>query len=154
MLPMRTVGTGLSEQPSLVLDLKRKALFVYFQLPIFNSIYKPTSSVDVYQEYCLKIPFSQLMKIFQTRDLVSGCTSHFTFLESPAIYHRRIKNIQSTFVDEASWRDGDTWYRQTHVVHNPQAQATLPISLRKQNPVIDIGKQDGNFIPRAGRLII
>jgi len=139
-MPMRTVGTGLDEQPSLVLDLKRRALFIYFRLPIFSSIYKPTSSADVYQEYRLKIHFSQLTKIFQTRDSLSGCTSHFTFLESPAIYHRRIKNIQSTFVDGTSWRDGDTWYRQTHVVHNPHAQATLPISLQKRNPVIDIGK--------------
>lgn len=139
-MPMRTVGTGLDEQASVVLDLKRRALFVYFQLPIFNSKYKPTSTADVYQEYCLKIPFPQLTRIFQTRDPVSGCASHLTFLESPAIYHRRIKNIQSTFIDETSWRDSDTWYRQTQVVRNPQAQATLPISLRKQNPVIDIGK--------------
>lgn len=140
MLPMRTVGAGANEQTSLILDLKRRALFVCFQLPIFNSKNKAASSTEVYQEYRLKIPFSQLTRIFQTHDPGSGCTSHFTFLESPPLYYRRIKNVSSTFIDETTWRDADTWFRQTHVVHNPQGLSTLPISQRKQNPLIDIGK--------------
>lgn len=140
MLPMRTVGAGAHEQTFLVLDLKYRVLLIYFQLPIFNSKNKPTTVAETYQEYRLKIPFPQMTRIFQTHDSASGCTSHFTFLDSPPLYHRRIKNVPSTFIDESSWRDSDTWFRQTHVVHNPQAQATLPVSLRKLNPVIDIGK--------------
>lgn len=140
MLSMRTVGAGLDEQASLVLDLKRRALFVYFQLAISNSKKKPASATDLYQEYRFKIPFPQMARIFQTRDSTSGCTSHFTFLESPPLYYRRIKNVSSTFIDDNTWRNSDTWFRQTHIVHSPQTQATLPVGLRKLNPVIDIGK--------------
>ena len=159
MLPMRTVGAGASEQTSLILDLKRRALFVCFQLLIFNSKSKPGSSTEVYQDYRLKIPFSQLTHIFQTRDPVSSCMSHFTFLESPPLYYRRIKNVSSTFIDETTWRDADTWFRQTHVVHNPQELSTLPISLQKSNPLIDIGKSIFELFPsvsssRASQLII
>ena len=139
MLPMRTVGAGFGEQAFLVLDLNRRALFVHFQLAISNSKQKPTSTTDLYQEYRLKIPFPQMTRIFQTRDSTSGCMSHFMFLESPSLYDRRIKNVPSTFIDDNTWRDSDTWFRQTHIVHNPQAQATLPVGLRKLNPIIDIG---------------
>ncbi|KAI9927937.1 hypothetical protein MW887_002789 [Aspergillus wentii] len=140
MLPMRTVGAGTEENASLVLDLKSKAMFVYFQLPIFNTKQKPNTTSQLYHEYRLKIPFTQLTRIFQTRCSKLGTTSHLTFLNSPPIYHRRIKNIASTFIDENAWRDSDTWFRQTYIVHNPQELATLPVSLRKAKPVIDIGR--------------
>lgn len=143
---MRTVAAGLGEQAFLVLDLKRRALFVHFQLAISNPKQKPASTADLYQEYRLKIPFSQMTRIFQTRDSTSGCMSHSMFLESPPLYNRRIKNVPSTFIDDNTWRDSDTWFRQTQIVHNPQAQATLPVSLRKLNPIIDIGKSMVNHI--------
>ncbi|KAL3466733.1 RNA dependent RNA polymerase-domain-containing protein [Aspergillus heterothallicus] len=132
MMPMRTVGSSTNEQASVVLNLRRKDLLVYFKLPIF--------SAKQSQEYRLKVPFSQLDKFFQTQDPSTGHISHYTFLSSPPTYHRRINNIESTFIEETSWRDADVWYRQAHIVHNPQEHATLPVSLRKQNPVIDIGR--------------
>lgn len=140
MLPMRTVGAGHGEQAYLVLDLKRRALFAYFQLAIFNPKQKSATGTGLHHEYRLKIPFPQMTRIFQTRDSTSGCISQFTFLDSPPLYHRRIKNIENTFIDGSAWRDSDTWFRQTHVVHNPQGQASLPASLRKLNPIIDIGE--------------
>lgn len=140
MRPLRTVGAGHDEQAYLVLDLKRRALFVYFQLAIFNPKQKSAKGTGLQHEYRLKIPFHQMTRIFQTRDSTSGCVSQFTFLDSPPLYHRRIRNIASTFVDETSWRDCGTWFRQTQVVHNPQGQANLPASLRKLNPIIDIGE--------------
>ncbi|KAL2853945.1 RNA dependent RNA polymerase-domain-containing protein [Aspergillus pseudoustus] len=132
MMPMRTVGSSTSEQASVVLNLRRKDLLVYFKLPIL--------SAKQPQEYRLKVPFSQLDKFFQTQDSSTGNISQYTFLSSPPTYHRRINNIESTFLEETTWRESDVWYRQAHIVHNPQEHATLPVSLRRQNPVIDIGR--------------
>jgi RNA-dependent RNA polymerase len=139
MMPMRTVGLSTNEQASVVLNLRRKDLLVYFKLPILGR--------QQSQEYRLKVPFSQLDRFFQTQDASTGNISHYTFLSSPPHYHRRINNIESTFIEETSWRESDTWFRQAHIVHNPQEHATLPVSLRKQNPVIDIGKAD-SFNPQ------
>lgn len=140
VLPMRTVGAGIDEHASLVLGLKHRAMFVYFQLPIFNSRQRPIETTGIYQDYRLKIPFAQMTKIFQTSGSASEGVSHLTFLDAPPVYHRRIKNIASTFTDENSWREADTWFRQTDIVHNPQELASLPISLRKFKPLIDIGE--------------
>lgn len=136
MLPMRTVT---SDRPTpLAIDLRSKALWIYFE----HKIKYPTSkhkSDFLLQNYRIKIPLVQLSRIFQTRDKITGRTSHFVLLESPAIYQRRLNNIGATFVDPISWRDNDAWFRQTYILHNPHQIAPLPVSLRKAKPVIDIG---------------
>lgn len=139
-LPMRTVGTGNTEKTSLVIDLKLRVLDVYFQLPIFNPRNKFANPADILHQYRVRIPFPQLTQVFQSRDGESGCVSHLTCLDSPPLYHRRVKNIPSTFIDDNNWKDADAWFRQTYIVHNPQGMTSLPVSLRKMKQVIDIGK--------------
>ncbi|KAL4863777.1 hypothetical protein BDV12DRAFT_201783 [Aspergillus spectabilis] len=135
MMSMRTVRSSTNENAPLVLDLRRKEMLVYFQLPIVGTGHRLPP-----QEYRLSVRFSQLDRFFQTRNSSTGGFSHFTFLGSPPIYHRRIRNIESTFLEKTSWYESDTWFRQAHIVHNPQELATLPVSLRRQNPIIDIGR--------------
>lgn len=139
IVPMHTVGTGIDKHPFLVVDLKRRVLQVYFQLAIHNPRQNQTTAA-VYHDYRLTITFTQMTKIFQTSDPVSKTVSHLTFLDAPPVYHRRIKNIASTFTDENSWREGDTWFRQTDIVHRPEELAALPIGLRKFKPLVDIGR--------------
>lgn len=139
MLPMRTVGNETNEQAFLVIDLKRRDFFVHFQLPIFNNKQKSASTGETYNHYRLRIPFVQLVKMYQMQDPNSSKVSHLTFLDSPAIYHRRIQETWVTFTDDLSWRESDTWYRQTSVVYNPDELSTLPVSLKRSKPVIDIG---------------
>ncbi|PKX91697.1 RNA dependent RNA polymerase [Aspergillus novofumigatus IBT 16806] len=140
MLPMRTVGNARNERALLVIDLKRRDLFVHFQLPIFNNKPKSASTGETYNQYRLRIPFVQLVNMYQMQDRKSGKVSHLTFLDSPAIYHRRIQETWVTFNDDISWRESDSWYRQTSVVHNPDELSTLPVSLKRSKPVIDIGR--------------
>ncbi|KAL4805531.1 RNA dependent RNA polymerase-domain-containing protein [Aspergillus unguis] len=135
MVPMRTVGTLTSRKASLVLSLRRKDLFVYFELLMPDTSHRSTP-----QEYRLRVPFSQLDRFFQTIHPSTGVISHYTFLGSPAIYHRRIQNTENTFVEETSWRETDTWFRQTQIVLNPPESANLPVNLRRNNPIIDIGR--------------
>ena len=140
MLPMRSVGSSANERVLLVLNLKQKALLVYFQLPIFTTGYKSTPVSSVLQEYRLKIPFIQLSQTFQMRDAVTGDTSHFIVLDSPPLYHRRISNIDVTHSEESNtWRESETWFRQTYIVRNA-LEPSLPIGLKKAKAVIDIGE--------------
>lgn len=139
MLPMRTVGNERNERAFLVIDLKRRDLSVHFQLPSFKNKPKSASTGETYNQYRLSIPFVRLVKIYQTRDPKSGKVSHLTFLGSPAIYHQRIQETWVTFNDDMSWRESDSWYRQTSVVYNPDELSTLPVSLNRSRPVIDIG---------------
>ncbi|RDW86205.1 uncharacterized protein DSM5745_02847 [Aspergillus mulundensis] len=132
MVPMRTVRSLTTPNASLVLDLRKKNLVVYFEL-------HPLSS-PVPLKYRLTIRFSQLDRFFQAENLTTEGVSHFTFLSSPPIYHRQIRHTQNTFTNETSWRETDTWFRQAHIVHNPQELATVPVNLRKLNPIIDIGR--------------
>ncbi|PLB52422.1 RNA-directed RNA polymerase (Sad-1) [Aspergillus steynii IBT 23096] len=139
--PRRTVGQGPKENAFVVLDLKSRALYIRFQLAVsFSS--KPTANQpsEPYQEYRLKIAFVQLTEIHQAADPASGAVTHFTVLDSPPVYHRRITNVASTFIDDNNWREADSWYRQTYIVHRPLDLASLPISLRRGNSLIDIGR--------------
>lgn len=137
MMPMRTVGSSTNGGASLLLNLRRKDLSIYFELHIPGTA-RPSSP----EEFRLRIPFSQLDRFFQTHNISTGAVSHFTFLSSPPTYQRRIRNTETTFIEEMSWRESDTWFRQAQIVHSPQGLATLPASLRRQKPIIDIGESD------------
>lgn len=141
MLPMRTVGFRQHERARVVLDLKRREMAVYFQLPILNSSLNPHVTGQQPQSYRVKVHFSQLSRIFERWNSESGCISHVISLETPPVYHRRIRDLSSTFtVSDTTWRDSDTWYRQTDIVHTPESLAKLPVSLRKVRPLINIGR--------------
>lgn len=141
-LPMRTVGDGNEGQAQafMVLNLRQRNLQVNFSLPIYSN-QKFANPADIYHQYRVKIPFPQLGRIFETWDHNSGCLSHLTILEDPPCYHRRVKNIASTFIDHNSWKEADTWFRQTSIVHNPYGLASSPVSLRRIRPIIDIGER-------------
>ena len=138
-LPMRTVEAGLAGTPYILLNLKQRALCIFFRLQIFSSSQKAISAADTWHDYRLKIPFRQMNKIFQSRNVTTGTISQLTVLDSPPMYHRRIRDIEATFIEEGSWRDSDCWYRQTHIVHNPLQLSTLPVTLPRHKPIIDIG---------------
>lgn len=139
--PRRTVGQGPKENAFVVLDLKSRTLFVRFRLAVsFPSKTAANEPNELYQEYRLKIALVQLTEIHQTADPATGEVSHFTVLDSPPVYHRRISNVADTFIGDNHWRESDSWYRQTYIVHRPSDLVTLPISLKRGNALIDIGE--------------
>jgi RNA-dependent RNA polymerase len=124
-----------------ILDLKRRELAVFFQLAVYNRHRPPKDDKDYFHDYRLRVPFAQLSRIYQTWNPAISCHSHYIVLETPPIYHRRLKDLTSTFSEsDASWRDADTWYRQTDIVHVPEELAGLAIGLRKHKPIINIGR--------------
>lgn len=127
--------------PRLMVDVRRRALFVFFKVFVHNNQRAPSSSPEVEYDFRLKIDFLQLTRIFEQHDSTSKPVSLLTILDNPPIYHRRLGDVKSTFTDEMSWREADTWYRQTSVVHNPWLQNDIATNIRRSGQIIDIGKQ-------------
>ncbi|CAG7971093.1 unnamed protein product [Penicillium nalgiovense] len=122
--------------PRCVVDVMRKCLFLYFRVGIRGS-----DTADVNQhDYRVKITFLQLTQIYQQYDKATREHSFLIVLDSAAIWHRKAKDIQSTLTEPLSWREEDSWYRQTSVTHNPNSLKTLPANLKKTGHIIDLGR--------------
>ncbi|CAG8893956.1 unnamed protein product [Penicillium nalgiovense] len=122
--------------PRCAVDVMRKCLFLYFRVGIRGS-----DTADVNQhDYRVKITFLQLTQIYQQYDKATREHSFLIVLDSAAIWHRKAKDIQSTLTEPLSWREEDSWYRQTSVTHNPNSLKTLPANLKKTGHIIDLGR--------------
>ncbi|EED13834.1 RNA-directed RNA polymerase (Sad-1), putative [Talaromyces stipitatus ATCC 10500] len=140
MLLLRHLQKTSEETCRLTVDLKNRQLLVFFQLPL-----QSTQRVTAISQYRLQVPFAQLTTLYQQShsDESANTVSHIIRFDSPPLYHRHLYNVESSFsgLDSAnSWRAMDCWYRQTDIVHRHGDWAGLPISLRKKNPIIDIGR--------------
>ncbi|KAN0066680.1 RNA dependent RNA polymerase domain containing protein [Elaphomyces granulatus] len=126
--------------PCIVMDLWRREIEIHFQLKWFNNMENPKSHEDKFHDYRVKIPLGQLTRIWETETTTTQSISHIFTLEYPPMYRRRAKKIETSFASENVWRDMDTWFRQTDIVHAPEKLVELPISLRKINSIINIGR--------------
>ncbi|RAL10611.1 RNA dependent RNA polymerase [Aspergillus homomorphus CBS 101889] len=155
LLPMRTIEDPPGGGFCIILDMRLRAMFVQFQIQIFDSTNKRPSVRDTYKSYRIRIPFVQLSGMSQMQNPGTQSISLLAVLDSPPIYQRRIDDIKSTFLEENHWRDADTWYRQTQIVHEPRRLSGLPISLKRQHSVIDLGRWTAfkfNFKEHAEKL--
>ncbi|KGO40249.1 RNA-dependent RNA polymerase, eukaryotic-type [Penicillium expansum] len=122
--------------PRCVVDVMRKCLLLYFKVGIRGS-----ETADVTQHnYRVKITFLQLTQIYQQYDKATREHSFLIVLDSAAIWHRKAKEIRMTLTEPLSWREEDSWYRQTAVTHNPNSLKTLPTNLKKTGHIIDLGR--------------
>ncbi|KAJ5970641.1 uncharacterized protein N7479_000559 [Penicillium vulpinum] len=122
--------------PRCVVDVMRKCLLLYFKVGIRGS-----DTADVTQhDYRVKITFLQLTQIYQQQDKDTRQRSFLIVLDSAAIWHRKAKDIRSTLTEPLSWREEDSWYRQTSVTHNPNSLKNLPTNLKKSGHIIDLGR--------------
>lgn len=90
--------------------------------------------------YRVKILFSQLNKVWESQDSSLGNLSFLIILDYPAIYHRKLLDPTSTFTGDCSWRETDTWLRQTRIIHDVRRGVDIATNLRKSGHLIDLGK--------------
>ncbi|PYH44920.1 RNA dependent RNA polymerase [Aspergillus saccharolyticus JOP 1030-1] len=138
--PMRTIEDSVDGGLRIVLDVKARVILVQFRIQIFDSTNERASVRDTYKNYQIRIPFAHLNEIAQVPIADTQSVAHLAILESPPIYQRRIEDIRSTFMEDNHWRDADTWYRQTQIVHQPRRLSGLPVSLQRKRSVIDLGR--------------
>ena len=90
--------------------------------------------------YRVKILFSQLNKMWESQDSSLGNLSFLIILDYPAIYHRKLLDPTSTFTGDYSWRETDTWLRQTRIIHDVRRGVDIATNLRKSGHLIDLGE--------------
>lgn len=137
---MRTFGEAHGLR--LLVNLRRRELQIFFKVSIRNTrlSIERAITVDEDHDFRIKLAFLQLSTIHDLCDPESQQTAFLTILTSPPIYHRQLKDFRPTFTGSTNWKETDTWYRQTAVVHNPYGQIAIPTNLRRSGQVIDIGK--------------
>lgn len=85
------------------------------------------------------IPFSQLQVIHRVQD-EKGKIALLISLETPPRYFRKWNEANTHEEGATFWNQSDAWYRQTDVVYNPSILKSLPLTLKKTVPIIDIGR--------------
>lgn len=139
--PMRSFWQ--SSNPVMTVDLRVRALVVHYKVAMKGVQGNQTSGAedaDSLAAFRLKIPFLQLSRIWESTDPFTKEQSILIILDSPAVHHRQVKNFGITFHNEESWREADTWYRQTSVSRNPAIHNSAPTNLRSPGQIIDIGE--------------
>ncbi|EEP75602.1 conserved hypothetical protein [Uncinocarpus reesii 1704] len=137
MLSLRTVDSNRMGQIRFVVDLSRREIIVYFQLSLFDP--RPLSRAPLVYSYRFRIPFVHLSRILRPKS--AGNPSLVIVLDSPPIYHRKLNDLTVTFSDTGStWREFDSWFRQTDIPYSQHEAAQASLSLRKTNSLINIGR--------------
>lgn len=138
MMTMRSIksGDGHTSNIQLRLDLTRRRVEIHFSLPGFVR----TGLGATTRQFKLTVALDMLAHILEhsvsevTRELIIPLTIPAEFYLNTAT----ISAIQSE--DPNFWNENDIWFRQTDIVENAQGLSNQPLTLRKQQMEIDIGK--------------
>jgi hypothetical protein len=129
--------------PKMAVDVRSKALLAYFSATVHEARPFTLGSPEISPStFRLKIPFPQLVRVWETYHANSHEVSLTIILDSPPVYHRQSTDIQATFSTESSWRETDLWMRQTSIAHNLGSQDQARVSLRKSGQIVDLGMFD------------
>ena len=128
-------------------NMLRRELVIEFQInisdPRIARTQAPTPRLGKYNRtetlrFC--IPFSQLQVVHKVKDdqikvglLIS--------IETPPRFFRKLDGVNTHEDKSKLWTENDAWYRQTDIVYKPKLLKSSPLTLRKTQPIIDIGKQ-------------
>ena len=91
------------------------------------------------ETYQFRVPFSQLQKIYEI-EAYENTIVLLISLETPPRFFRKVSEIDTHEETARVWSQNDAWYRQTDIVYNPKHLKSSSLTLKKSNPVIDIGR--------------
>ena len=85
------------------------------------------------------IPFSQLQVIRKVQDdqVKIGLVIS---METPPRFFRKLDEVNTHEENSRYWTANDAWYRQTDIVYNRNHLKSSALTLKKTQPIIDIGK--------------
>jgi RNA-dependent RNA polymerase len=139
----------LEDELTFVVDLLHNRIVANFEVQFRDprlsgdTDYASTSREGSYNrinKYMFQIPFGQLEKI-QRMDLNPQVFALVIRLDSPPQYYRKRQDDTAGHAEgNLLWSEFDTWYRQTDIVYDPYRLQTAKVTLHKERPVIDIGK--------------
>ncbi len=158
MMVMRSVKSVVGARTAFELDLGRKQVDIRFDLHITdprgeningsaaisarNALGDKPGRFNRTEKYRFRIPLEQLQQIAEVPE--GGGTRHFVIsLETPPNFYRKAAGPQLEGSHDGYslfWSEWSTWFRQTDILYDPRELRSASLSLRKVNPVIDIGK--------------
>lgn len=127
-------------------NMHRRELAIEFQInirdPRTNRSQAPVPQLGKYNRmetirFC--IPFSQLQVIHKVQDDQNKIGLVIS-METPPRFFRKLDEINTHEEKSRYWTANDAWYRQTDIVYNPSNLKTSALTLKKTQPIIDIGR--------------
>lgn len=145
MMNMRTVLPTRETGIKFSMNMFHKEISVEFPMHIVDPRSKssdpsmPRGKYDRTELFQFRIPFSQLKVIHQ----LAGQGHQLVLLismETPPKFFKQLDPSKSHDDRAVTWGDNDAWYRQTDLVYVPNDLKKSPLTWKKTNPIIDLGK--------------
>ena len=145
MMNMRTVLPTREMGIKFCMNMFHKEIFVEFSMHIVDP--RATSrdpnmqrgKHDRTELFQFRIPFTQLKAIHR----IDGQGHKLILLismETPPKFFKQLDPSKSHDDKGSVWGDNDAWYRQTDLVYVPNVLKKSPLTWKKTNPIIDLGK--------------
>ncbi|KAM3064956.1 hypothetical protein ACMFMG_011216 [Clarireedia jacksonii] len=148
-MPMHSLRAKRMEDLTLTVNLLKSKLEAHFMVPFTDprmqgdNEYQSSTKIGQHNrenKYMFAIPLGQVKAIEQVKD-ESDDLILLISLDSPPQFFRKRDDPKATHQAGALlWNEYDTWFRQTDIVYDPYRLESVPISLPKEKPVIDIGR--------------
>ena len=85
------------------------------------------------------VPFRQL-EVIQQVPTERNKLVLLMSLDQPPRFFRKVDELGTHEENGRYWTENDAWYRQTDIIYDPTSLRTSPLTLKKNKPIIDIGK--------------
>lgn len=138
---------GFARLVRLRINVQERALYICFneELPALNSSKIDAPLINPQISFRLKIPFGQLNDVWEVHNNLGlhGLKPELSFiiiLDHPGIYHRKLSDIIATFTESLTWKEADTWIRQTGLNGDASREIHTPTNLQTAGDIMDIGE--------------
>ncbi|KAL8661349.1 MAG: hypothetical protein Q9202_005651 [Teloschistes flavicans] len=96
---------------------------------------------DRIERFRFTIPFAHLDTIYRVNASDSNKVELLVSVPTPPRFFRKLDEKDTHDSKARYWAERDAWYRQTDITHAPAMLRSSPVALKKQSPIIDIGKR-------------
>ncbi|MCJ1464650.1 hypothetical protein MMC07_003263 [Pseudocyphellaria aurata] len=127
-------------------NMHRRELVIEFQLnirdPRTTRSQIPIPQLGKYnrtETIRFSIPFSQLQVIRKVKD-DQNKIGLLVSMDNPPRFFRKLDEVNTHEEKSRYWTENDAWYRQTDIVYNPSHLKSSALTLKKTQPIIDIGR--------------
>lgn len=124
-------------------QMRRAELVIEFRIEILDA--RPSTDDPKFGElnrsglFRFNIPFSQMHVIHRVSKHPDKPTLVISMETPPRFYRERHDTIPQNEMGRR-WTQSDAWFRQTDIVYDRNELQVLPLALKKEQPIIDIGK--------------
>ena len=145
MMRMHTVTSTSKSRVQFRQSMLHREITVEFEIDIQDPRLQqgdaigPAGKYNRVDRFRFRLPFSQLSKINRVGSSGSKLILLIS-LEAPPKFFKELEAVLTHDDSARHWHNNDAWYRQTDIVYAPAQLKKSPLTLKKTNPIIDIGE--------------